>query len=174
MAQPLRYTSTYRSVRTSSESSWFYGTRCLIFLLSIVAVVCAQFESYYIIATYGFAFFCPLVANFIWQSKLSTYVSARSASTQPKYRIALILKPHFFLPIIYHIAVAIENKFNKRSNDGEESSLIASEQSSFVDSTNKFHALAGKLQNHLAVAFITTSCQVYGIVAYFMYLFRPL
>ncbi|MXZ45333.1 MAG: hypothetical protein F4Z01_10255 [Gammaproteobacteria bacterium] len=174
MPQPLQYTSTYRSLRTANESRWFYGTRCLIFMLGIVAVLCAQFDGYYIIVSYGFSFLCPLIANVIWQSRLSTYGSARSDSTQPRYHVAFILKPHFFLPIVYHMTVAIEKMFKKPSHDGEESPLIRSEASSFEDSTNKFHAMAGKLQNHLAVALVTSSCQVYGIVAYFIDLLRPL
>ena len=173
MSRSLPSTSSYLPILSPKESAWIFGTRFLILLLSMVGVGCTLVDGYGDIVAYGFAFLCPILANGIWHVYLDQLSSRRSGSTQPKYRHALILRPHFFLPILHHIALAIEKIYKIPPENNEESALILGEASSFESSTNKIHALCGKLQNHVVVALITSCCQVYGIVVYFMYLIRP-
>lgn len=173
MSPSLPSTSSYLPLLSPIASAWFYATRFLILLLSVVGAVWALFNSYGVLVGYGFAFVCPMIANVVWQSRLSKQNTPRSNSSQPKYRNDLILKPQFFLPILHHIALAIERIYKIPPEENEESALILGEASSVEGSTYKIHALCGKLQNHVVVALMTSSCQVYGIVAYFMYLTRP-
>ena len=173
MSQSLPSTSSYLPILSPKESAWIFGTRFFILLLSVVGVGCSILDGLGVIVAYAFAFLCPMIANVVWQSRLSKQNTPRSDSSQPKYRNYLILKPQFFLPILHHIALGIEKIYKIPPEENEESALILGEASSFEGSTNKIHAFCGRLQNHVVVALITSSCQVYAIVAYFMYLIRP-
>ena len=173
MSQTLQTTTADRSVLSLDETARFQFTRFLILLLSVVGVGCSIFDGFGVIVAYGFAFLCPMIANVVWQSRLSKQNTPRLDSSEPKYRNYWILKPQFFLPILHHIALGIERTYKIPPEENEESALILDEASSFEASTNKIHSLCGRLQNHVVVALITSSCQVFGIVAYFMYLIRP-
>lgn len=173
MTQTLTQTNIDRALLTPKESTWLYATRFLILFLSVVGVACALIDGYGVIVAYGFAFLCPIIANGIWHVHVEARSSRSSGSTQPKYRYALIVRPQFFLPILRHIALAIEKIYKIPPEDNEESSLILGEASSFVGTTNKIHMMFGKLQNHVVIASITSCGQVYGIGAYFIYLIRP-
>lgn len=173
MSQSLPSTSSYLRLLSPNTSTWFYATRFLILLLSVVGAGCTLFDGYGFIVACGFVFLCPILANWIWHLHLERLSSRRLAPTQPKYLYALVLRPNFFLPILHHLALAIEKIYKIPPENNEESVLILGEASSIEGSTNKIHALFGKLQNHVVVALITSCCQVYGIVVYFMYLIRP-
>ncbi|MXZ55020.1 MAG: hypothetical protein F4227_03970 [Gammaproteobacteria bacterium] len=174
MSPSLPSTNSYQPLLTPNVSAWFYATRFMILFLSVVGGVCTLFNSYGVLVGYGFGFVCPMIANAVWQSRLSKQNTPRSDSSPLKYRNYLILKPQFFLPILHHIALGIERIYKIPPEENEESALILGEASSFEGSTNKTHAWCGRLQNHIVVALVTSCCQVYGIVVYFMHLIKPL
>ena len=180
MSESLETFSTDYSSLTPIETVRFQFTRCSIFALSIASVGFSFFGGLYVILGYVFVFMCPLIANLVWwqsrfvldgpQVRFIWQVPSTSGSSQGERSTPWLTKPQFWLPIIEHIVCAYKRHSAKQSGDVAKSSLVRFESSSIMNPSGKFQTWLVSRQNHVVVAFITSSCQVYGIVAYFRYL----
>lgn len=168
MTQTWSQTNIDHALLTPKESKWFFGTRCLIFLLSLIGVGCAFFGGFYVIFSGVFALLCPLFANLIWQIRLSTQYPPKTNSTHPNVRKPWLVLPLFFLPICDHIAYIIKRHFKKQSDDSTSSPLFRSESSDLMLPPGKLQTLVGNIQNHVAVALITSCCQAFSVTMYYV------
>ena len=180
MSDSIQTSSTDHSSLTPNETAWFQLTRCLIFVLGIASVVLSFFGGYCVILCFVFAFLCPMLANVVWwqsrfvldspQTRFIWQTPSTSGSSQRRRSTPRLTKPQLLLPIIEHIVCAFVRHSAKQSVDAAQSSLVRFESSSIMNPSGKFQTSLVNLQNHVVVAFITSCCQVYGIVAYFVYL----
>lgn len=180
MSQFIDTSSSDHSLLTPNEKVSFQFTRCLIFLLSIVSVGLSFFGGLCVILGFVFAFLCPMLANlvwwqsrFVWHSSQTRFIwqnPSTSGSIHEKYSTPRLTKPQFLLPIIEHIVCACVRDSAKQSGDATQSPLVRLESSNFMNPSSKFQTWLVNRQNHVVVALITSCCQVYGIVAYFTYL----
>ena len=173
MSQSLTTIRSDRSLLTPKEIAWFEFTRCLIFLLSLMGVGCALLGGYYIVLSWVFAFMCPLFANLHWQSRFESEYPPRFRSIQYKLSRTWLTAPRFWLPIVEHSACWYRQRFKKQSGDSEQAQLVRVESSNFIRPHGEFHVLVWKLQNHVVVASVTTCCQLYCVVAWFLYFLGP-
>ncbi|MXZ55018.1 MAG: hypothetical protein F4Z14_02475 [Gammaproteobacteria bacterium] len=168
MTETLSQTNVDRALLTPKESRWFFGTRCLIFLLSLMSVGCSFFGGFYVVFGGAFALVFPIIANVIWQLKLSTQFPPKSNSIHPNSSKPWLVLPLFFLPICDHIAYIIKRQFKKQSDDNVSSPLFRSESSDLMLPPGKIQTLVGNIQNHVAVAFITSCCQAFSVTMYYL------
>ena len=168
MTQTLSQTNVDRALLTPNESNWFFGTRCLIFLLSLMSVGCSFFGGFYVIFSGAFALVLPIIANLIWQLKLSTQFPPKQNFIHPNFSKPWLVLPLFFLPILDHIAYFIKRRFKKQSDDNVSSPLFRSESSDLMLPPSKFQILVGNIQNHVVVAFVTSCCQCYSATNVFL------
>ena len=166
MTQTLIQTNIDRALLTPKESAWFFGTRCLIFFLSLMSVGCVFIGGFYVIISGGFALVCPLIANLIWQIKLSTQFPPKSNSIHPNLSKPWLVIPLFFLPICDHIAYFIKRRSKNQSDDSASYPLFRSESSDMICPPNKFQTMVWNIQNHVVTAFITSCCQAFSGTMY--------
>lgn len=168
MTETLSQTNVDRALLTPKESRWFFGTRCLIFLLSLMSVGCSFFGGFYVVFGGAFALVFPIIANVIWQLKLSTQFPPKSNSIHPNSSKPWLVLPLFFLPIFDHIAYFIKRRVKNQSDDGVPSPLFSTESSGLTQAPGKLQTLVGNIQNHVVVAFVTSCCQCYGATMYLL------
>lgn len=165
MSQSLQATTADRSVLTPNETKCFQFIRCSIFILSVVGVVSVFLGDYYVICGYLFVFLCPVLANSALQSR---FVSVRPTTASPihaNHSRPSVTPPQFWLPILEHIQCAYKRHSKKQSGEPTQSPWVLVESSSSINPTGNFQKRLLKLQNHVLVAFTTSICQVFGLVA---------
>ncbi|MXZ45332.1 MAG: hypothetical protein F4Z01_10250 [Gammaproteobacteria bacterium] len=167
----LHTISSDRSLLTQKEITWFEFTRCLIFLVSLMSVGCAFLGGYYIVLSWVFAFMFPLFANMHWVSRFESEYPPRIRSIHYKRSGTWLAVPRFWLPIIEHIACSRRRHFKTRSDGTDQAQLVRIESSNFIHPHGEIHTFIWKLQNHVVVALVTTCCQVYGMTAFFLFVF---
>ena len=180
MSESLETSNTDYSSLTPIETVRFQFTRCLIFVLGIVSVGLSFLGGYYVILCFVFVFLCPMLANVVWWQSRFVLISPQtrfiwqnpstSGSSQGKGSTPRLAKPQFLLPIIEHFVCAYIRHSAKQSGDVAQSALVRFESSSIMNPSGKFQTWLVNRQNSVLVAFIASCCQVYCIVAYFMYL----
>lgn len=170
-SQSLNITSSKHSLLTPKETVWFEFTRCLIFLVSLMSVGCVFLGGYYIVLSWVFAFMFPLFANIHWVSRFESEYPPRIRSIHYKRSRTWLAVPRFWLPIIEHIACSYRRNFKTRSDDTVQAQLVRIASSNFVHPRGESNTLVWKLQNHVVVALVTTCCQIYGLSAFFLFVF---
>ena len=169
MTQSLTQTNIDSSLLTPKETAWFLFTRCLIFLISVGGVVWSLFDPEFINDAF-IVILISVVANFAWHSRFAWEYPPRSSSIQGKRNRPLLAAPQFCIPIIEHIVRLYERHSKRHSDDTVQSLMVRIELSSSAHPNRGFQRQLVKLQNHVAVAFVTSCCQIYLFVAYFLYL----
>ena len=172
MSQSSQATTADRSALTPNATKYFQFVRCLIFLLSVVGVVFAFLDGFYLIFCYVFVFLCPVLANLALQSRFLPKSPTTASPIYANHSRPSVTPPQFWLPILEHIQCAYKRHSKKQSGEPMQSPWVLIESSSSITPTSNFQTWLLKLQNHVLVALTTSICQVFGLVA-FIYLNIP-
>lgn len=167
MSQSPPSDSMNLSLLFGTGSVLFYGTRWLIFGLSIVGVVSTLSDQYMPYA-WLFGFMCPFVATLIWQVATFSPLPPDSKSAQTPKGSPWLVVPIFWLPIIDHIAYPVKQFILNRSRMKKQSKLGVVDARSLVPTSERVRIPIGNIQNHVVIALVTTCCQVYSVVVHML------